>query len=213
MDENQMLVDSSEVVVSEPTNVENSEKGISEQAESLSEVQEGQSLDPSEELILGKFKSVDELSKAYLELQRYQGQSSQELGELRKENSSMNGLKESLEQIVEMQAQMQGLISQDKEKYNSPEYFQDMTFRNLYKEAFMALNGNLDTDKFVNLLEEYVKSRVTNHEKTKSANAETQKVLDSMSYQKNPKTTFTPPKKSFDEMTPKEIDDLIDRLI
>ena len=31
-----------------------------------------------------------------------------------------------------------------------------------------------------------------------------------MSFEKN---TFTPPKKSFDEMTPQEVDELLDRLI
>ena len=47
----------------------------------------------------------------------------------------------------------------------------------------------------------------------KLAEQETQKVLDSMSYSENSKSTFTPPKKSLDEMTQKEIDELLDRLI
>ena len=34
-----------------------------------------------------------------------------------------------------------------------------------------------------------------------------------MSYNKNSKTSFTPPQKRFDEMTPEEIDDLLEKLI
>ena len=49
--------------------------------------------------------------------------------------------------------------------------------------------------------------------KAKSATEETQQIIDSMTYAKNSKTTFTPPKKSFDEMSPQEVDELLDRLI
>lgn len=37
--------------------------------------------------------------------------------------------------------------------------------------------------------------------------------LNDMSYTKNTKSKFAPPKKSFDEMTPQEIDELLDRYI
>ena len=212
MEENLTSTNNAEFACEEPTYVDNSNQVEDATSLELSQV-EGQSQDPSEELILGKFKSVDDLSRAYEELQRFQGQNSQELGNLRKESESVNGFKGQLEEMLEMQNSMLKVISADKEKFNKPEYFQDSTFTELYKEAFYALNGQIDTDKFVSLLDSYVKSRVNAYEKSKLADLETQNVLDSMTYDKNTKTTFTPPKKTFDEMTPQEVDELLERLI
>ena len=45
------------------------------------------------------------------------------------------------------------------------------------------------------------------------AELETQSVLDSMTYSKNPKTSINSPQKSLDEMTPQEVDELLERLI
>ena len=104
-------------------------------------------------------------------------------------------------------------MQRDKEKYNLPEYFQNPTFKEIYQEALLVYGANLDTERMINLIENYVSTRIQAHEKKKLANNETQNVLDSMSYSKNPKTKFTPPKKSFDEMTPQEVDELLDRLI
>lgn len=181
---------------------------------------EGQSgleaADPSctaEQLILGKFKSVEELSKAYEELQRHQGACSEELGELRKSASAINQIKETWELFQKYQNGYLNRIREDQEKYNGPEYFQDPTFREMYGEAFKVFGEDLDTDRMVNLLETYVASRVAAIEKKKAAKLETETVLDSMSYSKNPKSSFTPPKKRIDEMTQQEIDALLDRLI
>ena len=212
MEENSINTSVSENYQSEPVYTDNS-IDFEETNYPKQDLLEGQSQDPSEELILGKFKSVEDLSKAYVELQRHQGQSSQELGELRRESESMNGFRENLETVLKIQNSLNEIISADKEKYNQPEYFQEPSFRELYKEAFMALEGQIDTDKFINLLEAYVNSRVNAHERAKSAENETQSLLNSMTYDKNSKTSFTPPKKSFDEMTPQEVDALLDRLI
>lgn len=65
----------------------------------------------------------------------------------------------------------------------------------------------------IDLIEKYVSTRIQAHEKKKFASSETQNILDSMTYSKNPKSKFAPPKKSFDEMTPQEVDELLDRLI
>ena len=65
----------------------------------------------------------------------------------------------------------------------------------------------------VNLLDKYVSSRIESAERKNAANKETQQILDSMNYSKNPKTSFTPPKKRLDEMTPQEVDEMLDRLI
>ncbi len=48
-------------------------------------------------MILGKFKSVEDLSKAYEELQRHQGVCSEELGDLRKNSLAFKQAKENME--------------------------------------------------------------------------------------------------------------------
>lgn len=214
MEEN--LVQEMQIQNQEPTPVDNS-ASESVNPTNLKEdpvLEDGQSFkDPKEELILGKFKSVDELVKAYSELQKFQGESSKELGELRKESSSMNLLKDSLEEVLNLSAKLEEDLSIIKEKYNQPEYFQEPTFRTLFKEAYSALGEKLDSDKFVNLLETYVKSRISAYDKSKLAQAETEQVIDSMTYKESSKTSFTPPKKHFDEMTSQEIDELLEKFI
>lgn len=174
---------------------------------------EANASDPSENLILGKFKSVEELSKAYEELQRHQGLCSEELGDLRKNALAIKQAKDNMELLQKYQRGFEKRIREDQEKYNAPEYFQDPSFREMYGEVFKVFGEDLDTDRFVNLLEGYVASRILASEKKKAAQNETEQVLNSMDYSKNSKTAFTPPKKRFDEMTQKEIDDLLERLI
>lgn len=196
----------------EPNNIDNSDVEQIKNDYPVNE-EERQSNDRSGDLILGKFKNTDELAKAYSELQKHQGQSSQELGKLRQESNSVQNFTNSLIEMLDFSKQMSNGLVEIREKYNSPEYFQDDKFRNLYKEAFMALGDNLNSDKFIELLESYVNSRLILNEKNKLAEQETQKILDSMTYSENSKATFIPPKKTLDEMTQKEIDELLDRLI
>ena len=217
----QTELEASNLQIDEPISVDNSEIEENEDSDSSSnEIQEeGQSFDaempedPSEELILGKFKSVEDLSRAYEELQKRQGQSSEELGNLRKEIAGINEVKENLNFFNAKKEEYLETILRDKEKYNLPEYFQDPTFKEIYKEALYVYGADLDTERMINLIEKYVSTRIQAHEKKKLASNETQSVLDSMTYSKNPKSKFTPPKKSFDEMTPQEVDELLDRLI
>lgn len=223
MEENQIQngLESSDVQIEEPTSVDNSlnekedtvieENLIQEEGESI-ELEED-SLDPSEELILGKFKSVDELIKAYQELQKHQGHSSEELGSLRKEMANLNGFKEQMNLYNSMQKEYFDVIQRDKEKYLSKGYFENPTFKEIYKEALGVFGANLDTDRMIELLDNYVETQIQANEKRKVAEKETQKALDSMTYADDSKTTFIPPKKRFDEMTEKEIDELLDRLI
>ena len=223
MEENQIQteLEASNLQIDEPISVDNSEIEENEDSDSSSnEIQEeGQSFDaemlkdPSEELILGKFKSVEDLSRAYEELQKRQGQSSEELGNLRKEIAGINEVKENLNFFNAKKEEYLETILRDKEKYNLPEYFQDPTFKEIYQEALYVYGADLDTERMINLIEKYVSTRIQAHEKKKLASNETQSVLDSMTYSKNPKSKFTPPKKSFDEMTPQEVDELLDRLI
>lgn len=215
MEENLVLETQSQVL--EPASVDNSEFDIANQTlPEVNQVQdEGESIiqDPSEELILGKFKSVDDLSKAYEELQRYQGHCSEELGALRKELSSVKSMQELMHQYETLQNGYLNVINRDKAKYNSPEYFSDPTFREIYKEALYLYGENLDTDRLVTLLDAYANARIFANDKKKAAQKENEELISNMSYSENPKSTFTPPKKRFDEMTEKEIDELLDKLI
>ncbi len=177
--------------------------------------QEGESIseNPSGALILGKFKSVEDLSKAYQELERRQGVSSAELGSLRKNVSELREVSRVFDLFKKSTGEIQEYLDRYKDKYNTPEYFQDPSFKEIFREAYTVLGNNLDMDRLVCLLDEYVSARIFAHDRERSAKNETEKVLDSMTYDKNSKTSFTPPKKRFDEMTPKEVDELLERLI
>ena len=63
------------------------------------------------------------------------------------------------------------------------------------------------------LTAEEAAKRLEQNGKNKLAEAETQKVLDSMTYSKNPKSMLVQPKKSLDEMTSQEIDELLEKYI
>lgn len=218
MEENQIQTESQNATIqtAEPVVSDNStvlDESSSKAENEFNVVGESNSQDPATELILGKFKSVEDLSNAYEELERYQGRCSDELGSLRKELASMRDVQDAFSAYNTMQSVYLEVAQRDKEKYNTPEYFQDPTFREIYKEALLSLGGNLDTDKLVNLLDSYVSARIYAHDRKKAAQIETQKVLDSMTYDKNSKSSFTPPQKRFDEMTEQEIDEMLERLI
>ncbi len=164
------------------------------------------------ELILGKFKSVEDLSKAYQELEKHQGLQSEELGILRQNSAMFKGVQQAWAKEREVK-EAEAEIKEAVKKYNTPEYFQDPSFKQLYKEAYIALGKNLDADKFVNLLEGYVSSRIFALEKERAKLNETQKATDTMDFSKNETSSITPPKKRLDEMSPKEVDELLERLI
>ena len=214
MEEIQNETQISEEQIEEPANDDNSSDVTAETTEIQSEY-EGESLtqSPQEELILGKFKSVDDLSKAYQELERRQGVSSDELGALRRSVSELNEVNKNFQLFTRATREMGEYLNRYMGKYNTPEYFQDPTFKQIFREAYTVLGSDLDMDKMVNLLDEYVSARIFAHDRANAAKDETEKVLDSMTYDKNSKTSFAPPQKRFDEMTPKEVDELLDRLI
>ena len=163
-------------------------------------------------LILGKFKSVDDLTKAYQELEKSRGLQSEELGQLRQNSVLLNNIKKAWDQEQQIR-EAENDLKAVSEKYNTPEYFQDPSFRELYKEAYLALGKNLDAERFVNLIEGYVSSRIFALENSKAKQSETSKALNSVSFEKNSKSSITPPKKRLDEMTQDEVNELIDRLI
>lgn len=220
MDENLLQQETQQDSTNQQLEPEISENSQSETVETASEAANlapnaGESVeaDPAQGLILGKFKTVDDLSKAYEELERSQGRHSDELGVLRKEANALKQLQEVCSMYQNSYYNITAACQRDMEKYNSPEYFQDPTFREMYREAVCLFGEDFDTDKFVNLLETYVSARIFANDRKKAANNENQQVLNSMNYSKNSKSSFTPPKKRFDEMTDKEIDELLERRI
>jgi hypothetical protein len=208
------LVETAEI--SMPNKFENIENNASSKTtETIDSKSEGQSekSDPKGELILGKFKTVEDLTKAYEELQKLQGKASQEVGNLRKNLADFSNLREISGMLSSYQESIIPVIKRDRELYNTPEYFQNDTFNEMYTEALMAYGDNLDTDRMVGLLEAYVKDRIAIYEKSKSAQDETRGVLDSMSYSKNPNNSISNPKKSLSEMTEAEFRESIRKLI
>ena len=170
---------------------------------------EGQSDDP--ELILGKFKSVEDLSKAYQELEKFQGNQSAELGNLRGNAAMINSIMQSWgQQDSVMRAKKE--LMEASQKYST--YFADPSFREIYKTAFLALGENLDVDRLVNLVEGYVSSRLFAQERSQAQQAETQKAIEELSFDKNQNAA---PKKIHDkrinDMTPKELDELLEQMI
>ena len=164
------------------------------------------------EMILGKFKSVEDLSKAYQELEKHQGVQSEELGALRQNSVMINNITQAWDRIKALKNAEKELKEAAK-KYNTPQYFQDPSFREIYKEAYLALGKNLDADRLINLIEGYVSSRIFANERKRAAESENQSAINSMTFSKNEKSSITPPRKRLDEMTPKEVDDLLERLI
>ena len=180
------------------------------QAEKVSE--EKTDLQAPSELILGKFKSVEDLTKAYKELEKFQGTQSEELGLLRQKATLSEDLIKAWEhqQAIE---KAQESLQQVAQKYNSPQYFQDPSFREIYKEAYLALGENLDSDRLVKLIEDYVTSRIFAKEKSQAKQKENNSAIDTMKFSKNEVSSLTPPKKRLDEMTEKEVDELLERLL
>ncbi len=208
--ENQLLQDSN-VIQTEPHNAsDNSAPSELQQntAQSLKEI-EGKSNDSSN-LILGKFKTADDLSEAYKQLEKLQGNQSSELGMLREKVASMNANNATFKALESIYANRKE-IQETAKKYS--EYFSDPSFKQIYFEAFKAFGTDLDVDRLVNLVESYASSRIFAYEKSKSANAETQQAISGMRFDKNDKTVNTPVRKSIQQMSPKELDEMLDKLI
>ena len=203
MEENQ-LSQKTAVVEKEPES-ENSENA----AECQPQSEEKSVSDPSA-LILGKFKSTEDLTQAYKQLEKLQGNQSSELGMLREKVASMNQNDELLK-VLKSVYENKDLIQESVKKY--PEYFSDPSFKQLYTEAYRAFGAELDVDKLVNLVEGYASARIFAYEKSKQAEAETKKTISGMKFDKNEKTVSTPVRKSIQQMSPKELDEMLEKLI
>jgi hypothetical protein len=208
MEENQ-LSQAIEDVEKEPSNNDDNSKVNDIQSKLNPKGSEDKSLDPSN-LILGKFKSADDLTEAYKQLEKLQGNQSSELGMLREQVATMNNNNEVL-RLLESVYQNREKIQEAARKY--PEYFADPSFKQLYTEAYRAFGSNLDVDKLVNLVEGYASARIFAYEKSKAAEAETLKATSQMKFDKNDKAVTTPVKKSIQQMSPKELDEMLEKLI
>ena len=206
MEENQ-LSQNAETLQTEPVNkTDNSENS---QANSNSTEAEDKSLNPST-LILGKFKSTEDLTEAYRQLEKLQGNQSSELGMLREKVASMDKTDEVLN-LFKSIYENRTVIQESARKY--PEYFADPSFKQIYTEAYRVLGADLDVDKLVNLIESYASARIFAHEKSKLAKAETDRATHGMTFDKNDKNVSAPVRKSIQQMSPKELDEMLEKLI
>ena len=83
------------------------------------------------------------------------GKTSEELGSLRKEIAGVNELKEYLNFFNAKKDEYIEVMQRDMTKYDTPEYFQDPTFKEIYQEALMVYGSNLDTERMIDLIEKY----------------------------------------------------------
>ena len=207
MEEN-LLTQSVGTTFNEPSNNDDNSTESNAQTSDSKET-EDKSNDPSN-LILGKFKSTQDLTEAYKQLEKLQGNQSSELGMLREKVASMNSNNELLK-LFESVYENKAIIQEAAKKY--PEYFSDPSFKQIYSEAYRAFGADLDIDKLVNLIEGYASARIFAYEKSKAAKAETEKTKESMKFDKNENNVTTPVRKSIQQMSPKELDEMLDRLI
>lgn len=203
MEENQL----SQAVEPMPSNDDNIDSQNLSQTEQKEVKDKPQS--PSS-LILGKFKSTEDLTEAYKQLEKLQGSQSSELGMLREKTASIESSNEALSLLQNVYDNM-GMIQEYMKKYS--EYFSDPSFKQIYTEAFRAFGTELDVDRLVNLVESYASARIFAYEKSKQANAETQQLINGIKFDKNDKNVNIPVKKSIQQMTPKELDEMLEKLI
>ena len=183
---------------------------------SLSENQFENSIEPNlsqnNELLLGKFKSADDLAKAYQEIQKHQGIQSKEIGELRKKARLIDELQHQSEQLSERRQNAKNYLENVFSKYNQDNYFKDDAFNSLFSEAFKALGPSLNMEAFIPLLENYVSSRINSYNKSKSAETETNYVTDSLNFEPNTASSlnaFAP----LNTLSDKDLSAALDQLI
>lgn len=206
MEENQLsqAVESEESMPFEDDNTDS----LSEQQPNQKENED--KVNSPSNLILGKFKSAEDLTEAYKQLEKLQGNQSSELGMLREKVASMNQNDEVIS-LLKNVYENKVLIQESVNRY--PEYFADPSFKQLYTEAYKAFGADLDVDRLVNLVEGYASARIFAYEKSKSAEAETKEAISSMKFDKNDKNVSTPVRKSIQQMSPKELDEMLDKFI
>lgn len=194
---------------------ETNQNEISENNTDVSQTQVSQQGQNSEnsELILGKFKSVEDLTNAYKNMESQHGQQSKEIGELRKKAEMLDGLQKKFNKQVELFSGAKEYVTNIVNKYDKEQYFKNPEFNKLYQEAFTALGTNLDTDKFVTLLDNYVESRIGLHEKEQSAKSETENAKSQMQFSDSAIKKDTKALPKVQTMTPEMVDAFVAKYI
>ena len=194
---------------------ETNQNEISENNTDVSQTQVSQQGQNSEnsELILGKFKSVEDLTNAYKNMESQHGQQSKEIGELRKKAEMLDGLQKKFNKQVELFSGAKEYVTNIVNKYDKEQYFKNPEFNKLYQEVFTALGTNLDTDKFVKLLDNYVESRIGLHEKEQSAKSETENAKSQMQFSDSAIKKNTKALPKVQTMTPEMVDAFVAKYI
>ena len=183
------------------------------QAAPQEQIQDNTAGNENSELIMGKFKSVDDLSNAYKNMETKHGQQSKELGELRKKAEILDKIQKQVSDFQENNKAIKEYIDKNAAKYNKDEYLKNPEFNNLYKEALMALGTNLDTDKFVSLLDSYVSSRISMYEKSQSAKSETENSKSQMQFSDSSPKAASKAIPKLDTLDDAQIDEVIAKYI
>lgn len=134
MDENTQGLDNSSEVINEPAG---EEEGANTEAPENQENQADNSQEENQEPeLLGKFKSQEELLKAYTELEKLQGTQSAELGELRKKAELADKLQEQINSNQLKEANEHGFETvKDYENHKEMAKFEANAYRKHIREC------------------------------------------------------------------------------
>lgn len=163
-------------------------------------------------LILGKFKSVEDLADAYKNLQKQQGAQSEELGVLRKNTDFLKNLTDFYNKTTNNKDNAFNYLVNNLSKYDNDKFMKNQEFKNLYTEAFNALGEDLDTEKFVDLVDKYVESRILAQAAIKAAEKENESITDGMQFSSG-KYKKSEKKLRMQDIPPEELESYIAKYI
>lgn len=163
-------------------------------------------------LLAGKFKSVEDLSKAYIELEKKYGVQALELGDLRKIAEEYAEHKEMCRLNEQRLNEFKKLVKGMSEKYDSENYLKNKEFRDILTAAYQGFGNNLDVDMLVDLLEKYHNSRLSLSKQADLLRSEAESATDMLAYSNIPSKVQTP-KKRLSDMTPEELNKALDELM
>lgn len=159
-----------------------------------------------------KFKSVENLIKAYSELEKKHGLQSRELGELRKIAEQYNAYQENKRKSEQQLKEFQTFIQNIEARYQSDNYLKNKEFREILKAAYNAYGNNLDVDSMVTMLENYMNARASLASKISAIQDEANSATDMLAYS-NSQSNYKNNKKRLSDMSPEELDKALDELM
>lgn len=170
------------------------------------QAQEQQVQGENNNMLLGKFKSVDALTNAYKNMESHLGQQAKEIGALREKAQMLDNFLKNNEQKEKMSKVVKDYLENALGKYKKDEYFNNSEFTDLFKEAFMMIGPNLDIDKFVSMLDKYTAARISLNDKQKAAQKETENAKSQMQFSDSATKKNQESVLNLDKLTPEEID-------